>query len=141
MADDCPLCASRDAPALWRDSRLRIVSAEDADYPGFLRVVWNDHVLEMTDLPAPGRDHCLRVVLAVEQALREALRPHKINLASLGNQVPHLHWHVIPRFTDDAHFPDPVWAPRRRSGKPRPLAGGPFVELLERALAGGSGRT
>jgi diadenosine tetraphosphate (Ap4A) HIT family hydrolase len=30
--------------------------------------------------------------------------------------VPHLHWHVIPRFADDAHFPDPVWASRRRDG-------------------------
>ena len=31
-------------------------------------------------------------------------------MASLGNVVQHLHWHVIPRFEDDAHFPAPVWA-------------------------------
>lgn len=70
----------------------------------------------MTDLAPAGREHCLRVVFAVEQALRDALGPDKINVASLGNQVPHLHWHVIPRFADDAHFPDPVWAARRRGG-------------------------
>ena len=112
----CQLCASRDAPALWRDSRLRVISAGDRDYPGFLRVIWHDHVREMTDLPPAGREHCLRVVLAVEEALRDVLRPDKINLASLGNQVPHVHWHVIPRFADDAHFPEPVWAGRQRPG-------------------------
>jgi diadenosine tetraphosphate (Ap4A) HIT family hydrolase len=42
------------------------------------------------------------------------LQPDKINLASLGNVVPHLHWHVIPRFADDPHFPNPVWGQRLR---------------------------
>ena len=62
------------------------------------------------------RAHLMTVVWAVEAALRQVLDPVKINLASLGNQVPHLHWHVIPRFEDDAHFPDAVWAPPRRGG-------------------------
>ena len=57
------------------------------------------------------------MVFATEEILRETLQPAKINLASLGNQVPHLHWHVIPRFTDDAHFPDPVWAVRKRGAR------------------------
>jgi len=88
----------------------------------------------MTDLAAADRDHCLRVVLAVEQALRDTLRPDKINLASLGNQVPHLHWHVIPRFVDDAHFPDPVWAARRRAGVAHPLDTTRLREQLALAL-------
>ena len=46
--------------------------------------------------------------------MRRVLRPAKINLASLGNVVPHLHWHVIARFADDACFPAPIWAPARR---------------------------
>jgi diadenosine tetraphosphate (Ap4A) HIT family hydrolase len=57
------------------------------------------------------------VVFAVEAAVREVLNPDKVNLASLGNVVPHLHWHVVPRFADDRHFPDAVWAsPRRPAG-------------------------
>jgi diadenosine tetraphosphate (Ap4A) HIT family hydrolase len=131
---DCPLCASRAAPALWRDDRLRVVNAGDPDYPGFLRVVWHVHVREMTDLTTADREHCLRVVLAVEQALRDTLRPDKVNLASLGNQVPHLHWHVIPRFADDAHFPDAVWASRRREGVAHPLDAGSFCSRLRQVL-------
>jgi diadenosine tetraphosphate (Ap4A) HIT family hydrolase len=43
------------------------------------------------------------------------VRPDKINLASLGNVVPHLHWHVIPRWRDDSHFPAPIWATAKRA--------------------------
>ncbi len=118
---DCPLCLPVPEAVLWRDARCRVVSAGDADYPGFCRVVWHSHVREMTDLSCADRTHLLSVVFAVESALREVLAPPKINLASLGNQVAHLHWHVIPRFADDAHFPDAVWATRRRPGVPHPL--------------------
>ena len=121
-------------PAIWCDARVRVVSAADADYPGFLRVIWHAHVREMTDLELAEREHCLRVVLAVEQALRETLHPEKINLASFGNQVPHVHWHVIPRFADDAHFPDPVWAPRRRVAIARPFDVAQFRAQLTRGL-------
>lgn len=116
---DCSLCRPAGEILLWRDDRCRIIRAGDADHPGFLRVIWHQHVGEMTDLGATDRQHLLTVVLAAEQALRDVMAPDKINLASLGNQVPHLHWHVIPRFAEDAHFPDPVWAPRRRAGEPR----------------------
>lgn len=131
---NCALCAGRDLPAIWRDARLRVVSAADAGYPGFLRVIWHAHVPEMTDLEPAEREHCLLVVLAVERALRDTLRPDKINLASLGNQVPHLHWHVIPRFTDDAHFPESVWAARQRDGVAHPIDIGQFRARLTRVL-------
>ncbi len=135
QSTDCPLCASRDGPALWGDARVRVVNAGDPDYPGFLRVVWREHVREMTDLAPADREHCLRVVFAVEQALRDTLRPDKINLASFGNQVPHLHWHVIPRFADDAHFPDPVWAERRRAGVAHRFDANGFAARLQQFLA------
>lgn len=134
---DCPLCRAAGEPALWRDARCRIVLAGDADYPGFCRVIWQAHVREMTDLDAADRTRLLDVVLATEAALRAQLAPLKINLASLGNQVPHLHWHVIPRFADDAHFPDAVWAPRRRPAAPRAVDAGALRERLEALLGNG----
>jgi diadenosine tetraphosphate (Ap4A) HIT family hydrolase len=114
---DCPLCVPADpALLLWAGSRCRVVAAADPDHPGFCRVVWHRHVAELTDLLPADRAHVLAVVGTVEAVLRRLLRPDKVNVASLGNQVPHLHWHVIPRYRDDAHFPDAVWAPRRRTG-------------------------
>jgi diadenosine tetraphosphate (Ap4A) HIT family hydrolase len=91
-----------------------VVRADEPDYPGFLRVILNAHVKEMTDLAVADQQALMRVVFATEAALREVLAPDKINLASLGNVVPHLHWHVIPRFTDDPHFPNPVWGAKLR---------------------------
>ena len=95
---------------------------------------WNAHVREMTDLSAADRAHCMQVCFAVESALRARLAPLKMNLASLGNQVPHLHWHVIPRFADDSHFPQPVWGAAQRPAAARSLPAG-FAEALERDLA------
>jgi diadenosine tetraphosphate (Ap4A) HIT family hydrolase len=115
----CPLCSALSEGVLWRDDLLRVILVDDASYGGFCRVILHRHVKEMTDLASVERSHIMRVVFAVEQALRDLLRPDKINLASLGNQVPHLHWHVIPRFADDAHFPDPIWAVARRTARAR----------------------
>ena len=111
----CPLCDTPGGTLLWQDSVCRVILADEPDYPGFLRVILNTHVKEMTDLPAADQQALMRVVLAAEAALREVMAPDKINLASLGNVVPHLHWHVIPRFADDPHFPNPVWGERKRA--------------------------
>lgn len=100
---------------------MRVIDAGDADYPGFTRVIWQAHLSEMTDLSAHGRELLMRTVFAVEQVQREVFAPDKVNLASLGNMVPHVHWHVIPRFRDDRHFPDAVWAaPRVAPGTESP---------------------
>ncbi len=115
----CPLCATPAGTVLWQDDFCRVVRADEPDYPGFLRVIFNRHVREMSDLTAADQAALMQVVFAAEAALREAMQPDKINLASLGNVVPHLHWHVIPRFTDDPHFPNPVWG-ARQAGTPHP---------------------
>jgi diadenosine tetraphosphate (Ap4A) HIT family hydrolase len=111
----CEFCLQTGGEVLWRDERCRVVLVGDSDYRGFCRVIWNAHIREMTDLARADQQHCMCVVLAVEQTLRAVFEPHKINLASLGNMLPHLHWHVIPRFESDAHFPQPIWGERQRA--------------------------
>ena len=106
----CELCATAGETLLWGGKNCRVILVDDADFPGFCRVIWNEHIKEMTDLPTDLRDHFMHIVFAVERAVREVVQPEKINLASLGNMTPHLHWHVIPRFSDDATFPQPIWA-------------------------------
>jgi diadenosine tetraphosphate (Ap4A) HIT family hydrolase len=105
---------------VWHDELCRVVRVRDGDgsaFPGYCRVIWRAHVAEMSDLSAADRRHLMNVVLAVETAVRTLVRPDKVNLASLGNQVPHLHWHVIPRWRDDSHFPGAIWsAPQRPAG-------------------------
>lgn len=117
----CELCTPGNATLLWQSERCRVIRVAEGDYPGFCRVIWQAHVREITDLPAPDRSYCMAVVFAVEEVVRELFRPDKINLASFGNMVPHLHWHIIPRWRDDPHFPEPVWGRRQReNGAQRP---------------------
>ena len=118
----CELCAQTGGRLLWRDAACRVVLVADPAYPGYCRVIWNAHVREMTNLAAAERRHCMHVVFAVEQVLRAALDPHKINLASLGNLTPHLHWHVIPRYENDPHFPNSIWGERLRAENNRTAA-------------------
>lgn len=109
----CELCDTPGGELLWQDDACRVVrvgGGEGEAFPGFCRVIWKAHVREMSDLAAAERRHLLGVVSAVEVAVRRVAGPDKINLASLGNAVPHLHWHVIPRWRDDSHFPAPIWA-------------------------------
>jgi diadenosine tetraphosphate (Ap4A) HIT family hydrolase len=106
----CELCDQDGGVLVHRSNKLRVIRALDADHPAFYRVVWNVHVAEWTDLEPTDRSHMMQSVAKVETILRSALSPTKINLASLGNMVPHLHWHVIARFDWDVRWPAPVWA-------------------------------
>lgn len=118
----CPLCSSDGGEIVWQNAVLRVVQVDDAAYPGFCRVIWNDHIAELSDLSLSERQVLFDVLVRVEQVVREQMQPDKINLASFGNQVPHLHWHIIPRFADDAHFPQAVWAATVREVDPARLA-------------------
>jgi diadenosine tetraphosphate (Ap4A) HIT family hydrolase len=116
----CPLCDGLGGVLVGRTPRLRVIRAEEdaARFPAFYRVVWDAHVPEFSQLSPAERQHCMDAVVLVEEALRRHLQPHKINLAALGNAVPHLHWHVIARFPWDSHFPAPVWAAPQRASPP-----------------------
>ncbi|WP_287800484.1 HIT family protein [Acidiphilium sp.] len=110
----CALCGLARTDALWADDRCLVVAAQVPGVGTICRVVWRDHVREMSDLGRADRHALMDVVFGVETALRRYAQPEKMNLASLGNLVPHLHWHVMPRYRDDAYFPDSIWANARR---------------------------
>lgn len=105
----CELCDLKAEP-VHRGDKLSVILVDDANYPGFCRVIWNAHVKEMSDLVPADRLALNDAVWEVEMAIRSVMAPEKINVASLGNVTPHLHWHVVPRYVDDAHFPNPVWS-------------------------------
>ncbi len=118
----CPLCESVGGVLILEAPQYRVIRAEEPDFPAFYRVVWTAHVAEWSDLQPKERVNCMEAVAAIERVLREQLAPTKINLAALGNMVPHLHWHVVARFDWDTHFPAPVWAAPARTADPARLA-------------------
>jgi len=128
------LCTSTGGELVWQGADHRVILADEPRYPGFCRVIWTAHVREMSDLSAADAARLMSTVLTVERVLREQLVPDKVNLASLGNVVPHLHWHVIPRWADDSHFPDPIWAAQRREPPARVIDQAGLVAALRAAL-------
>ena len=118
----CELCQRAAGALVWTSDAWRVIRVADADFPAFYRVVSNAHLAEFSDLSELQRQHCMQLVNAVERVLVDRLHPTKINLAALGNMVPHLHWHVIARFEWDSHFPQPIWGVRQRDVQPVPVS-------------------
>ncbi|MEN9657918.1 MAG: hypothetical protein RL571_1383 [Pseudomonadota bacterium] len=114
MSSECVLCQESGGETLWQDDFCRVVLVDEAGYAGFCRVILKHHVAEFSDLSLTDRNRLMQLVFAVESVVRSTLQPDKVNLACLGNMVPHLHWHVIPRFKQDRHFPAPIWAEAAR---------------------------
>lgn len=135
QSPSCPLCQPAGGlNEIWRNAQLRVIDVPDTGYPGYTRVIWNEHVAEMTDLDASQRRQVMDAVWLVETVMRNELAPLKVNLAQFGNQVPHLHWHVIPRWPLDTHFPDAVWAAPRQRSPEQHLAWEGFREQQENLL-------
>lgn len=139
-SQSCELCLKAGGVILWQSETCRVIRVDDPDYPGFCRVIWNDHVREMTDLAETARRDLMQVVFAVESVVRQLFSPDKINLASFGNVVPHVHWHVIPRWQDDRHFPEPVWGKVHREGRQqRPVVSDAELSAALASALGGQG--
>lgn len=112
---NCPLCEADGGELVWMGDRARVILVEHDRFPGFCRIVWNDHVAELSDLDDADQAWLMRLVARVERVVREVMAPDKVNLAAFGNMVPHLHWHIIPRYRWDTHFPEAIWAAPQRA--------------------------
>uniref|UniRef100_UPI00404821B0 HIT family protein n=1 Tax=Orrella sp. TaxID=1921583 RepID=UPI00404821B0 len=116
---DCPLCRLDQSTVLFAGPHWLAIDAQDPVYPAFTRIIWHAHVKEMSDLTRLERTDLMGVVFEVEAIMRKHLNPDKINVASLGNQVPHVHWHVIGRWHNDPTFPDAIWSTKAKSADER----------------------
>lgn len=107
--DLCVLCNEDGGEVIFRNDLFRIIWVDDKNYPGYVRLILNKHVKEMSDLGEANANSIFSALIKIEKIIRKLYQPDKINLASLGNVVPHLHWHIVPRYKNDLHFPNPIW--------------------------------
>lgn len=107
--NNCELCLEDGGEIIAQNELLRIIYVEDKNYPGYVRVILNRHVKEMSDLENEEASQVFATLIKIEKTIRDIYIPDKVNVASLGNVVPHLHWHIIPRYKHDLHFPNPIW--------------------------------
>ena len=127
----CTICNLTEGEIIWSDNILRVVLLDHQDYKGYCRVELISHTKEMTDLNEILQFKVMRCVFKVEEVLRKIFNPEKINLASLGNKTPHIHWHVLPRFKEDPHFPNSHWGDKLREGLHQPISIEEKIDLIE----------
>ena len=101
--------------AIWPQCEVRLMY--DANHPWLILVPRVADVTEVTDLNADAQAMLMREIDRAARVLG-VFRPHKLNVAALGNLVPQLHVHVIARFQDDIAWPRPVWG--MAAAKPYP---------------------
>lgn len=106
---------------------------DDANYPWLVLVPRVADARELIDLDADGQQQLMREISRVSRALKQLFRPHKLNVAALGNAVPQLHVHVIARQLDDPAWPMPVWG-RIQARRYEPEALVERVRLLQAAI-------
>ena len=82
---------------------------DDANHPWLVLVPRVPDLVEIIDLEAVQRAQLTTEIDVASRALKALFKPHKLNIAALGNLVPQLHVHVIARYTDDIAWPRPVW--------------------------------
>ncbi|MFO0700333.1 MAG: HIT family protein [Nitrospira sp.] len=82
---------------------------DDQFFPGWTVLVFHRHATELFQLTSPERAQLMEEVSRVASALSSTYQAKKINYELLGNQLPHIHWHVIPRLADDPAPLEPVW--------------------------------
>jgi diadenosine tetraphosphate (Ap4A) HIT family hydrolase len=85
------------------------VLAPDQTYRGRCELWLKRHATELHQLPRDLRDSFIHSLAILSEVIQEVMKARKINYELLGNTVPHLHWHVIPRYLDDPLPHRPIW--------------------------------
>lgn len=108
----CPLCLAQNENVIYKNDLFRVILVDEI--PGFTRIILNKHIAEFSDLSLDESLEISKAIYKIEKAMLKHIKPDKVNIASLGNYVPHLHIHIIPRYKDDAWFPDSIWSDKHR---------------------------
>jgi diadenosine tetraphosphate (Ap4A) HIT family hydrolase len=113
---DCPFCRKLSAPGelpahelVWEFEHSVALLGPWQAYRGYCLLVSRKHATELSGLPPEERRAFLEEMCLLARAIEEAFRPRKLNYELLGNHVPHLHWHLFPRYADDPEHLKPVW--------------------------------
>lgn len=115
--------------AQWPLCELRLM--DDANHPWLILVPRVMGAVEVIDLSEQQQAELMREIASASAVLQRAFKPHKLNVAALGNLVPQLHVHVIARFTDDIAWPRPVWG----TASAQPYSPEALVQRIQRLLA------
>lgn len=131
---DCPMCPDKEDSDVVAELSSGLVHLKhDADYRGFCILVFRRHAVELHELTEPERRQWMEDIARVGEVVTGVCNPAKLNVAMLGNMVPHLHCHIIPRYPEDPEWGGPPAF--RAPEQVRPLAAEDFSALKAALLS------
>ena len=115
------------------ENNLIKIEIEESEIP-WLKVFTQVDYKEFSEAPDTVKIEIFRVLDVIEREMLYYFNPKKINIASFGNYLPHLHWHIMARFEEDSYFPEPMWGTKQRLGTYRLDNFQLFLENLQKSL-------
>jgi diadenosine tetraphosphate (Ap4A) HIT family hydrolase len=112
------------------ENRLIKIEVEPSEIP-WLKIFTQVAHKEFSNASQEEKEEIWRVLDIIEKEMLTFFKPKKINIASFGNYMPHLHWHIMARFKEDSFFPEPMWGQKQREGSYRLENFDIFIELLK----------
>jgi len=99
---------------IYENKNIRI-EVEKSEIP-WLKIFTQKAYREFSEVPMEIKLEIFKVLDIIEKEMLDFFNPKKINIASFGNYVPHVHWHIMARFEEDSYFPEPMWGRKQREG-------------------------
>jgi len=97
---------------VYENENIRI-ETEESEIP-WLKIFTQHPYREMSEVPPEIKFEIYDLLDIIEREMIAYYAPDKINIASFGNYVPHVHWHIMARFKEDSYFPEPMWGTKQR---------------------------
>jgi diadenosine tetraphosphate (Ap4A) HIT family hydrolase len=110
---NCPLCNQEDEDIIFQNILFRVILINEI--PGYIRIITQKHIKEFSDLEDKEIIQIMQSVKNIEKTMIKLLNPDKINIAEFGNMVPHLHFHIIPRYINDPWWPASTFCKKVRN--------------------------
>jgi len=92
------------------------IQIETCEIP-WLKIFTNKQIKEFSNCDTKTKQEIWKYLDIIEKTMIEYFNPDKINIASFGNYVPHVHFHIMARFKNDSFFPEPMWGKKQREAK------------------------
>ena len=109
------------------------IQVEESEIP-WVKIFTNEKYKELSQCPKEVKLEIFNCLDIIEKEMIEYYKPEKINIASFGNYVPQVHFHIMARFKEDSYFPEPMWGKKQREAKLELPDFNKFCEVLKKAL-------
>jgi len=100
---------------IYKNDLIRI-EIENSEIP-WLKIFTQESYKEFSECPKDTKQQIWNTLDLIEKEMLNYFSPDKINIASFGNYVPHVHFHIMARFKGDSYFPEPMWGKKQRNSE------------------------